>query len=187
MGTYFTGTLCAVGLFLFVYKGYTDKEDFWLNVAGVMAFGVAFFPMVVNPDKTGCQTLLVRCPTMPSWSNIFHYGCAISLFSLFAYIDLFWFVKTTHKQVTSRKKTRNTIYYVCGGGIIVSIVIMIAFVAYTTLTGNGNRLPVIFWCEWLCLWFFGTAWLIKGEAVLKDKKGPHHGDIIIKGDSRKSA
>lgn len=44
----FTGTLCAVGLFLIRYKGHENKSIFkndslLTNLAGIMAFGVAFF------------------------------------------------------------------------------------------------------------------------------------------------
>lgn len=41
----FVGILFAVGLFLFLYQGYNDQENRWLNVAGVLAIGVAIFPM----------------------------------------------------------------------------------------------------------------------------------------------
>lgn len=44
MGHYMTGTLCAVSLFLFSYKGY-EKKDLWAGRgASVFALGVAFFP-----------------------------------------------------------------------------------------------------------------------------------------------
>lgn len=55
----FTGVLCAVGLFLIRYKG-TKNPKFWkndgllTNIAGYMAFGVAFFP--TNPDMW-CQKI----------------------------------------------------------------------------------------------------------------------------------
>src|SRR5262249_50789988 len=50
-GYYYTGArnvlvggLCAIGVFLFAYKGY-DNWDRWItNVAGLFAIGVAFFP-----------------------------------------------------------------------------------------------------------------------------------------------
>ncbi|HEX2763871.1 MAG TPA: hypothetical protein VHM92_08550 [Allosphingosinicella sp.] len=39
-----TGVLLATGTFLFFYKGYTRKEDWALNLAGIAAAAVAFFP-----------------------------------------------------------------------------------------------------------------------------------------------
>ena len=44
----FVGILCAIGAFLFLYKGFTKLEDWLLNAAGLFAVLVAFFPM--NPD-----------------------------------------------------------------------------------------------------------------------------------------
>ena len=41
---YFVGSLCAIGICLWLYKGITDEEDYALNSAGVAAIGVAFFP-----------------------------------------------------------------------------------------------------------------------------------------------
>jgi hypothetical protein len=40
----FIGTICAIGTLLVVYKGSTDTEDVLLNLAGVLAFVVAFVP-----------------------------------------------------------------------------------------------------------------------------------------------
>jgi len=45
----FVGVLCAVGVFLLLYKGYSWFEDRVLDLAGVSAVGIAFFPM----DKLG--------------------------------------------------------------------------------------------------------------------------------------
>lgn len=40
----FIGTICAIGTLLVVYKGSSDTEDVLLNLAGVLAFVVAFVP-----------------------------------------------------------------------------------------------------------------------------------------------
>jgi hypothetical protein len=45
MRNWFVGILFAVGVFLYLYKGFSNKENYALNVAGVMAIGVAVFPM----------------------------------------------------------------------------------------------------------------------------------------------
>jgi len=42
---FFVGVLCAVGVFLLLYKGYNRLEDRILDLAGISAAGVAFFPM----------------------------------------------------------------------------------------------------------------------------------------------
>lgn len=40
----FIGTICAIGTLLVVYKGSKDTEDVLLNLAGILAFVVAFVP-----------------------------------------------------------------------------------------------------------------------------------------------
>lgn len=51
VGELFTGTLCAVALFLFCYRGYPKRDEelipsdsFMTNLAGVCALGVVIFP-----------------------------------------------------------------------------------------------------------------------------------------------
>lgn len=41
----FVGLLFAVGICLFVYQGYTARENWALNLAGIFAAGIALFPM----------------------------------------------------------------------------------------------------------------------------------------------
>lgn len=41
----FVGAICAVGVFLYLYKGYSNKENIALNTAGISAILVALFPM----------------------------------------------------------------------------------------------------------------------------------------------
>jgi len=41
---WFVGTLFAVGVLLYVYRGYSTLENVSLNIAGLLAVGVALFP-----------------------------------------------------------------------------------------------------------------------------------------------
>ena len=45
MRSYFVGFLFAVGAILFANKGYSRREDIFLNIAGVSAWLIALFPM----------------------------------------------------------------------------------------------------------------------------------------------
>jgi hypothetical protein len=45
MRNWLVGLLFAVGAILYVYKGYTTRENIALNVAGLLAVGIALFPM----------------------------------------------------------------------------------------------------------------------------------------------
>src|SRR5215468_3157099 len=39
----FVGILFAVGAFLYLYKGFSGKENIALNIAGILAVGIAIF------------------------------------------------------------------------------------------------------------------------------------------------
>src|SRR5690349_1291230 len=49
MRDWFVGLLFAVGIFLVLYKGYSHAENWALNIAGILALGVAVFPMHWEP------------------------------------------------------------------------------------------------------------------------------------------
>ncbi len=53
----FVATLCCLGIMLIVYKGSNDTEDVLLNLAGTLAFFVAFVPIEL-PEVAGCRQVL---------------------------------------------------------------------------------------------------------------------------------
>lgn len=169
MGTFFTGTLFAVALFLIAYRGYTTEDNIFTNLAGGMALCIALFP-TWNMAQKDCA--LFALPVNPLRSNV-HMVAAGIFFSTLAYISIKLFTKTGG-DMTPRKKSRNLVYRICG----YTIVVCIAGVALTS-SGLIPKLEKalapyhpIFWFEWLGLWAFGISWLVKGEAVLKDEVIP---------------
>jgi hypothetical protein len=56
----FVASLTAIGACLVIYAGNTPREDFVLNVSGLLAFVVAFVPtplarLSIDPDQASCQ------------------------------------------------------------------------------------------------------------------------------------
>lgn len=157
MGTMFTGTLCAVGLFLITYKGFGPLDDAATNFAGFSAFGVALFP-TTRPD---CDIFGVSYPAFTPWV---HYTCAALFFVTLALISIFLFTRTNPGvQMTKPKVTRNKIYRFCGWVMLVFIVLAPITSAVASLTPYNPT----FWCETGALLNFGISWLVKGEVVLK--------------------
>lgn len=74
MRNYFVGLLFAVGAILFVYKGYSWKEDWALNFAGAMAASIA-----LNPTPWDCAKHRLT----------FHGTSAILFFIAIAYVCIF--------------------------------------------------------------------------------------------------
>jgi hypothetical protein len=72
----FTGILFALGSFLYLYKGFSKREDLALNIAGVCAVVVAVFPMHAETGYIpGCHYV--------------HFGAALVLFLSMAYAAIF--------------------------------------------------------------------------------------------------
>lgn len=166
MGHYMTGTLCAVSLFLFSYKGYGPR-DFWAGkAASLFALGVAFFPCSNFYPLSVCKVLELKGNQT---INIVHFGSAALLFLTFAFFSLVLFTKGV-AHPTKRKLQRNTVYRICGIIILLSILLIFLYSVIPALHERFKHLKPIFWLEFLALEAFGISWLTKGEALLPDKK-----------------
>jgi hypothetical protein len=163
----FVGVLSAVGLFLYAYRGYglTDR------VAGLMgcvcALGVAFFPTSPDPVPDGYSEV----------TGILHFVFAGMFFATLIFFSLFLFTRTKNKHtMTERKKTRNTVYHICGYIMIACIVgIAVYFLWLENAYPAMANADVVFYFESLALVAFGVSWLVKGELILKDlnQQGSH--------------
>lgn len=161
----FTGILCATGLFLITYKGHKNpkflKNDSALtNIAGVMAFGIAFMP--TNPIN-GTSKLPTLIPLTDKWLGGLHYGFAGLFFVALAIISInvFTIGQNADPGIPKSRLNENNIYRACGY-LIVLFVLLVPVMSefhlkYSTLV-----------LEALALLSFGTSWLIKGR-ILGDK------------------
>jgi hypothetical protein len=169
LGTYFTGTLCAVALFLFSYNGPQDADKYAALFASICALGVAFFP--TNPYCDSCDECIRVHLNCSGLRNGMHYTFASLLFLTFAYFSLVLFTKTSdEKRPTKEKLLRNKIYKLCGWVIITCIVIIgltsIPSIAAISFVKNFKTLTFVF--EAIALFAFGYSWLIKGETFFTD-------------------
>jgi len=159
---WFIATMGAVGWFLISYAFYAREEygklDFAVNLAsGVFALVVAFFPCWTTAVKTaGLIPLSVKA------CSIIHNASAAAFFLLLAFNVLFLFTKTSGNP-TAEKLKRNLAYRICGCGMLAFIV---SQVVTTVIKVDG---PATMANEAGMLLCFGIAWLVKGEAILKDK------------------
>lgn len=159
----FTGTLCAVGLFLIRYKGFENpsilKNDKLLtNIAGIMAFGTALFP--TNPNWK-YEKMFTLIPYNQEYLGWIHYGFAAVLFLTFSLLSINVFTIGQNSTFSTTKSifNENNIYKICGYSIVV-FVILIPICAALKLFTNST---LVF--EALSLFAFGIAWLIKGRAL----------------------
>ena len=172
----FVCTLCVLGGFLTTYKGKKDNpwESRVSNIAGYCAFGVAAFPTQFTgfrPEETGTNQYLKLLNDIPDFWGGLHFAFAGALFFCFFIFCIYFFQKPdnlyTHPEQQIKFNRRKRLYKICGWGIAVSIV-MIALFNFVFTSKEGLLAYTTFIFETTALWFFGTAWLVKGSLIWKD-------------------
>jgi hypothetical protein len=165
MGTYLTGTLCAVGLFLFTYKGYDVQDQVFSKIAGIFAVVTALFPTDCDHLPNGCNII---CTADSNLSNTLHYISAGIFLTSLAYMALFLFRKSDQpKPYPKPKRSRNVVYLICGCIMIISLIGIVALKIPAVDRVLSPYKPE-FWFESATLLAFGFSWLVKGETILKD-------------------
>ena len=170
MGDVFVGTLCAIGVFLYAYRGYTqgsDNDDKVSNFAGMFAIGVALFPT----DPSGG----VGVPA--TFVGIAHVVFGGLFFLTLAYFSLVLFTKShADRPRTPEKKKRDKVYQVGGYTIIGSIALIPILVAIKTLgLVPKEALQAVeasnpaFFLESIAVIAFGISWAVKGQVLLEDR------------------
>lgn len=157
------GVLVPACIVLIAYIGYNWVDDVVTSLSGLFGLGIVLFPCKVSWLDAGSKVGFFQIPM--ETSNLIHTGCAAMFFLLIALNSLFLFTKSG-AVMTDRKKIRNTIYRICGIGMIV---LEICFVAARLVGAPGYTVMIL---EILLLHLFGFSWLVKGEAFpfLNDKE-----------------
>ena len=150
---FFVGILAAMSLFLLTYRGYANESHKYDRAAGIIA-GIAAALVAIFPTSPPGGIAL---PWWADWINWTHTVAAIALFSTFAVFSLWLFRKSASSgEQPADKKRRNTIYIVCGVGILASM----GWAVVARLSGRS-----IFWPESFAVGFFAWSWLVKGQAI----------------------
>ena len=157
----FVGTLCAIGVFLFSYRGYERSDDIAGDLACVFAIGVALFP-TARDDPAAADAGLI---------GQLHLVFAALFFLTLMYFSLFLFTKTDPtKRPTRRKLQRNKVYKACGYTMGLCLLLIVVYSLVPTDAATVLRdLHSLFWLEAVAIVAFGISWGTKGEAILKDE------------------
>ncbi len=169
MRNYFVGTLCAVAVVLFSYKGYDKNDDRYGDIAALLCLMVAFFP---TPPVEPIQYAFLSSDVV----GVIHLVSAAVLFWILSHFSLNLFTKTGDPATMSdQKKRRNKVYIWCGRimryclGILLVYFVIVKFDLFGWKECiEGLKLVYIF--EFIMLWAFGFSWLVKGEIIWGDEK-----------------
>lgn len=152
--TLLVGVLCSVAAFLFLYKGESTKEDRILDVAGLSAAGIAFFP-TAGPGDAGDATA--------SAHGVFAVLFFICIFTLCIFRSEIYLKRNPDKE---RSALFQLLYRICSGMMIASIaaaVILSFFPAkfIAALFRNHH----IFWFEAVGIWSFSAFWYVRTREI----------------------
>ncbi len=157
MRNWFVGALFAVGTLLIAYKGIRPVEDWVLNFAGIMAWGVAVFPMKWPILSEKAPFSLERVFSSMS----LHGTCAAVLFLCIAYVCIFraWDTVTEELMPDPAKRKR----YKFGYQVLGWLMGLSPFWAWAFTMGSPNHLT--FWIEAFGVWTFATYWFVKSREL----------------------
>lgn len=148
MRNWFVGILFAIGIILYLYKGYSPQENYALNAAGIFAIGIAIFPM-----EWGCGQ---ECEKISM-----HGISAVMFFLSFAYVCIRCASDTLYLMKDEvREKRYRRIYWMIAAGLILSPLIALLL---TVILGGFKSYT--FYAEAVGIWFFASYWLIKTRDI----------------------
>ncbi|HET7287762.1 MAG TPA: hypothetical protein VFI71_09845, partial [Pyrinomonadaceae bacterium] len=160
----FVGVLAATGVFLFCYRGPERQDNILTNIAGLCAIGIALFP--TEPIYHPLISERYNTTSLECYSNHgplgFHIYAVAAFFLIISYLAICRFPLRSRPELTKQKLKRNWIYRICG---VVMIVMLILIVVIKAIAPTKS----IFLPETIAIVAFGVAWLVKGQAILKDK------------------
>ena len=149
----FVGGLFAVAACLYLYKGFSSRENVALNLAGLFALGVAIFPMAE--------------PGLPSDGKFsVHGACGVLLFLCLAFV--MWFCRhetldlLPPKEIVRYRRRYN----------VLGLFMVASPVAAFIVNACFGRESYIFWIEAVGIWAFAAYWWTKGrEFKVKNPMG----------------
>jgi len=147
----FVGALVSIGVFLYLYKGFSTRENWALNLAGALAIGVAMVP--TSPLSAA-----------DSGGFPFHSTFAVLFFVCIAYVCVFRASDTLSLIRDTRKAERlRATYRLLGIGMVVSPII--AVVLTFVLQRAPQERSLVFFVEAVAVLTFATYWLVKSREM----------------------
>ena len=167
MTVYFTGVLCAFGLYLFAYRGYKKKNDEYVsdnlvtNIAGFLAILTALIPTeCCNIIYCGFHCTAANAPVNGSSQAIIHLMCAGAFLIIMGGLSIF---KFTRINTDKRYKRQKRLAFIWCGGIVWAAIVFLVIDMFLLSEPLGYH--DVFWAETIALIAFGASWLIKSKEI----------------------
>ena len=150
----FVGVLCAVGAFLYFYKGYSRREMVALNLAGISALIIALVPVdfPYNPDA------------WPSPPGLVHNFGSLFFFLAIAYVCLCRSHDTLELIADERRRARfGGVYQLLGALMIVAP--LAATGLHLLIPREADEAYWVLAIEVAAIWVFASFWLVKSREI----------------------
>lgn len=153
---WFVGGLFAIAACLYLYKGFSVRENVALNLAGLLAIGVAYFPKEWN-CKPDVEKLAPMDVTYCVDGCNPHGFCAVMLFVCLAYVTFFRSRDTLHELKDERLRTYyKNLYWIATAVMLAAplsaALLHVVFRKYDAYT---------YFIELTGIWAFAFYWAVK--------------------------
>ncbi len=165
----FVGVMCAIGIFLYCYRGTSQIESWTGNLSCMSAIGIAVCPLDAHSDPLHQHTILGYLHTVFGGT----FFLTLAVYSLVHFPQRAASMpESEFEPATSNldRKARNFVYIVSGLTILACMAAIgtFFFLVSAHVKVKLNALGFVFWMEWLAVWAFSAAWLTKGRAIFND-------------------
>jgi hypothetical protein len=158
MRSVLVGGLCVIGAFLLAHRGHDRWDSMVTNAAGIGAVGVALCP--TPPSHPSFQAAIV---------GYCHFAFGIVMFGALAVVALWLFRRADPDRGRSRLgQLRDRAHLACGIVMVASLAL--TGIASLSIATGLSRLDPVFWLETAAIAAFGVSWLVRGQAILRDKQ-----------------
>jgi hypothetical protein len=142
----FVGGLLAAAACLYLYKGYSNKENVVLNLAGIFALLVALLPTAAPGQPSDLVSKL-------------HGTSAVSFFLCIAYVSLVRSRDTLSLVATEKRRKYERLYMATGLAMIASPAAAVALSFLLEPHSQVSR--IVFLVETFAIWSFSAYWIVK--------------------------
>ena len=153
---FFVGGLIAAGACLYLYKGFSTKENVALNLAGFLALLVALLPTSAVDAERGVVPIL-------------HGTSAVLFFLCIAYVSLFH-SRDTLRLLPPARRAYFAQRYVWTAVAMITSPLVAVLLSYTL---EGQLRTMIFWVETCGVWAFAFYWYVKTKEMRESEAEQH--------------
>lgn len=167
MRGFLVGILFAICLGLYAYKGFTERENVFLNCAAFSGFIVALWPdNLLQYQVDACPALDVVRKWLDSKPLVHDYAS----FSLFGFLALsVGFCAHKTLEYLPQEHDQKRPYFFWGYILLAVLMVVLPALIYSMNVSTTPPNRAVFWMEFAAIWCFATYWGVKSYELRLSK------------------